>query len=345
MNAHLRRFLLALALLASGLGHAGTKTVSVLATGSGPTEEEATAAALAKAVSQVNGTVSSTSVATGKVVVEGKGKKVDNGKVTTVEVGSSVGVTPNIEMRSSGRVSRYDVQSSTKAADGRYTVTVTAYFEKYVADVYNAPGSKSGKMRLAVFPPSYSGTPGDAELTGNDADAASKQLRNALERAFINGQTYAVLDRQTLGHSLAELGLIGGMQTASAEKAKLRSFRGADIILLPRIGFAENPSASRGNHITGQARRPNSDVTVEIRAIVPATSEVIFSRLYQLHDSVDSEYAMDQLASMAATDLTLQLTGKQPADSSTGTVHLRAQDAPRPLPAPETEGTRLPFDP
>lgn len=349
-----RKYLVAAAaILACGIAHAGVKTSSVVTTGIGPTEEEATASALAKAVSQVNGVSSSTSVSTGKSTIEAHGKKVDDGKTTTVDLSAAAGRTPDVRMRSSGKVSRYDVQSSTKLTDGTYKVVVKAYFDKHFQDAYKAPTAGSGKTRIAVFPPEVQASQGLGGSVGND-------VRDALERSLIERSEFSVLDRQTLDSSLDELGLIGSSYSSAAEKTKLHNIRGADIILLPRVRVTRVDVSQPGSQMTGQASRYSTTTTIDIRAVVPATSEILFARVYPVQNQALTSDVLDQVTSQVAEEVAVQTGAARRGKSSRKTYSPNAaydqQSSNQALPysnnagsqdgaAPQSEqGVKLPFD-
>jgi len=346
--------MVAAALLVSGVAFAGVKTSSVVTTATGPTEEEATANALAKAVSQVNGVRSSTNVSTGKSVIEGHGKRVENGKVTTVDLSASASQTPDVRMQSSGRVSRYDVQASTKLTDGTYRVTVKAYFDKHFQDPYKAPTAGSGKTKIAVFP-----TVVQASERGLSGTLAG-DVRDALERSLIERSEFAVLDRQTLDSSLDELGLIGDGLSSSAEKNKLKNIRVADILLLPRVRVTRVDVSQPGSDLTGQGSRFSTSVSLEVRAVVPATSEILFARVYPIQNkSGVTPEALDQATSQVAEEVAVQ-TGAARRSKSSAKVgrassyaeqsynvppnasnNAGSQDGPPPQ---SEQGVKLPFD-
>lgn len=349
MHLSIRHSVLVSLLAFSSMALAGVKTTSVVTTGTGPSEEEATASALAKAVSQVNGTSSSTTVSTGKAVVEGHSKTVDGGKTKTVDASVSAGSTPDVRMRSSGKVSRYDVVS-TAQKDGQFTVTVKAYFDKHVAEVYKAPGSGSSKTRIAVFPPGWNEPAYDffGPISG---EGLGDELRDAMERSFVRAGAYSVLDRQTLGSSLIELGLVNTRLTNETEKAKLHNIRGADIIVLPVVQEASHDVLVKTSSITGQSTsRETTHLSVEIRGIVPATGEVIFSELYSIDQATSRRDAVAQVASRSAADLTFKMTGKRVSAEGASAISvapsrsIEQRDELPPLPPPEQEGTKLPFD-
>ncbi len=349
----MNRILMAVALGLAAIAlpsFAGTTTTSVTVTGSGPSEAEATAAALAKASAQVNGTQASTSVSTGRANFEAHGKSDVDGKKSSAEIVMSAGSTPDIRTRSSGRVSHYDEVSSTHEGDV-YKVTIKAYFDKHLEAVhhYKAQGASTGKTRLAIFPPSairssyeFFGNVSNAELADN--------LRDALERSFVRAGTFSVLDRQTLGASLAELGIADSSFTGPAEKAKLKQIRGADLIVLPRVLDAVVKTKSKTSHITGQTTMTQKTLLeVEVRGIVPATGEVMFADTYLIEQAATRSDAMAQVAARAASDLTAKVTGKSVASSGATPISVfpsqRLSDPSQaPLPPPEETGAKLPFD-
>ena len=61
------------------------------------------------------------------------------------------------------------------------------------------------------------------------------QLGSEIEAHLVQTRRFSVLDRTTLGASLAELALVGSDLTGPAEKAKLKRIKGADYILLTTV--------------------------------------------------------------------------------------------------------------
>jgi hypothetical protein len=327
---------------------AASRTVDSTATGIGAGEDEALADALAKAVAQVNGTRSSMRVNTGQLVVEGRSESTAEGKTSSESASISARATPNAHLSSAGSVASYAIVLSKQRADGKFEVTVNAKVRQSYSLAYHAPGSASGKMRIAVArtrsdQPVY-------EFFGTvSGDAMGDELDSATEFALLRAATFSVLDRKTLAISFQELGLIGSDLSNEQEKAKLRNFRGADVILLPTVHSAEHSEATSTLQITGQVSRTiKTSMDVEMRAIVPATSEVLFSRHYTIMAADSRDEALSRIASLAVSDLSTQISGQYvPVEPSAPTDAGAARDpADGQMPAaPKSEqGIRLPAD-
>lgn len=325
--------LAALALVAGLAPAAVAADVETVATGSGADENEALADALARAVAQVNGVSSSLDVSTGKGVVtaEGSGRKGDVTSEGRMRV--EAGTTADARMRAAGRVTRYEVIES-NAADGRVSVKVRAFVSRPVAPKYDAPGSAAGKRRIAVLPGSASQA--GYEFFGPVSGAELADLfSGTLERTAMKTGMVSALDRATLSASLAELGLVGSFLTGPAEKAKLRQFRGADLVVMSQVGEAETIESSQVVQSTGQVRRSFAMAfQVDVRAVVPATGELLVSERYNIRDAASREQAIIMAAEYAAIDIIRTLTGKAPA-LDPGRYALD-----EPLPPPEPVGPR-----
>lgn len=316
--------------------------IETIASGSGADENEALADALARAVGQVNGVSSTLDVSTGKAVVtaEGSGR---NGEVTSesrhrVEAGS----TADARMRAAGRVSRYELIES-NAANGRVTVQVRAFVSRQVAPTYNAPGSSTGKRRIAVLPGTTERSEYDFFGPASGTEI-SDLFSSTLERTAMRSGMVSVLDRATLSASLAELGLVRSTLTGETEKAKLRQFRGADLLVLSNVSEADSFDTSHVVASTGQVRRSFSmSFNVDIRAIVPATGELLVSERYSIYDAGSREHAITMAAEYAAIDIIRVLTGKTPA-LDPGRYAIDEPELPADPTGPRRRGVSLPGD-
>jgi hypothetical protein len=314
MNKLVKRFQYALVLLSCILGvqMALAAEIETTAVGSGADENAALADALAKAVAQVNGVRSSMNVSTGKAQVSEK-SSISDGK-TRVESQSTLeaGQTADARMSAQGSVSRYEILSTENAPDGRVKVTVKAFVTRYVAPTYNAPGSSTGRKRIAVFPAvavdyryDFFGPVEGAEL--------SAELTGHVESAILATGRVSVLDRSTLSASLAELGLIGSSLTNANEKAKLRQLRGTDLIALATVREARHEVRNWEIASTGQ-RRSAVDMAfaVELRAVVPATGELLLVRKFVINDAFSRSDALQQASEQLAFEVVRALTGSAP---------------------------------
>jgi hypothetical protein len=310
----LLRFSSALVLVAAaGLftASASTSEVETIATGTGPDETQALADALARAVSQVNGVSSSLEVSTGRGVVtaERTGRRGDETNESRVRV--EAGTTADARMRSAGRVARYEVLE-TVTEDGEVRVKVRAFVARTVAPRYDAPGSSAAKKRIAVLVgstrlPTYDffGRTDGRELAGLFA--------GTLEGNAIDSGLVSALDRATLSASLAELGLVDSALTGATEKAKLRQFRGADLIVMSQINEADARVLTDVVRSTGQVRRSVMvSFEVDVRAVAPATGEVLLSERYSVTRAQSRDEAILVAADQAASDIIHLLTGKRP---------------------------------
>jgi len=154
----------------------------------------------------------------------------------------------------------------------------------------------------------------------------------------------SVLDRATLSASLAELGLVRSTLTGETEKAKLRQFRGADLLVLSNVSEADSFDTSHVVASTGQVRRSFSmSFNVDIRAIVPATGELLVSERYSIYDAGSREHAITMAAEYAAIDIIRVLTGKTPA-LDPGRYAIDEPELPVDPTGPRRRGVSLPGD-
>ena len=154
----------------------------------------------------------------------------------------------------------------------------------------------------------------------------------------------SVLDRATLSASLSELGLVQSTLTGPAEKAKLRQFRGADLVVLSNVSEADSFDTSHVVASTGQVRRSFSmSFNVDVRAIVPATGELLVSERYSIYDAGSREHAITMAAEYAVIDIIRSLTGKTPALDPGRYAIDEPEVAPEPA-GPRRSGVSLPGD-
>lgn len=319
------------------------KEIETTATGTGADENAALADALAKAVSQVNGVRSSMDVSTGKLEMSGSASTTSAEGTTQSQARVEVGRTADARMRSQGTVSRYEVLNTETLPDGRVRMTVKAFIHRHEAPVYKAPGSAVARQRVAVFPANTSDTSYDF-FGFMDGEEMASRLAAAIESSIMDTGQVALLDRRSLGASLVELGLVGSSLTNAGEKAKLRQFRGADIVVLTTVHEAYHRVHAWQLKSTGQHRSSvEMGLEVELRAVVPATGELLVSKRLRVDDAMGREDALGQVAAMAAYDVVRALTGTAPALPARRAPVREVERAPSPD-TPRRSGIRLPGD-
>lgn len=324
-------------------GQTLAKEIETVATGTGADENEALADALAKAVAQTNGVSSSVNISTGKVEARSNAKKTDSQGTAEASVHLQVGRTADARMQARGRVARYEVISTETMPDGKTSLTVKAYVVRHEAPVYNAPGSGTARKRIAVLPAVARDARYDFFEPTSGSVLADK-LTGEIEAGLMASNTVSLLDRSTLVASLSELGLIGSDLTGSAEKAKLRQIRGADLILMSAIHEARRTVQTWRLPSTGQVRASEDLLLeVELRAVVPATGELLLTKRVEVTDAMNAADAMAQVAAIAAHDAILALTGKAPPSSPRGDRRRELEPIAEPD-GPRRSGVALPAD-
>ena len=317
------------------------KEIETTAIGTGADDNAALADALAKAVSQVNGVRSSMDVSTGKLELSRTASTTKGGDTTDEKEKLALGTTADARMRSQGTVSRYEVLS-TEVVDGLTRVKVKAFVSRYVAPTYNAPGSTTSRKRIAIFP-ATSAQSGYDFFGPVDGDELASQLASQLESSTLETGRVSLLDRSTLASSLVELGLVGSDLTGANEKAKLRQFRGADLIVMTTIRDARHDVQNWQVKSTGQQRYSvDMAFEVDVRAVVPATGELLLTKRLTIHDAMGREDALAQIGAMAAYDVVRALTGSAP-ELPRRDVRLEQPYEPEPT-GPRRSGISLPGD-
>lgn len=326
------------------VGAAQGKDIETVAIGIGSDENVALADALAKAVAQVNGVRSSLEISTGKIEAIGNVTATDaKGGTTSEQTKAQVGTTPDARMRAQGSVSRYEVLSSEELADGRVKLSVRAFVARHIAPTYQAPGSSANRQRIAVFPVAAH-QPFYDFFDQADGDELATAMADQLESSIMNTGKVSLLDRRTLATSLVELGLVGSSLTSASEKAKLRQFRGSDLIVIATIQEARYEVRSWQVKSTGQRKSEvDMKLEVDVRAVVPATGELLLTKRLSIHDAGSRSDAFRQVGDMAAFEVVRALTGSAPELPSHRPI-TRAEEAEAEPQGPRRSGVRLPGD-
>lgn len=317
------------------------KEVETTAVGLGADENAALADALAKAVAQVNGVRSAMDVSTGKLEVTGKASATSAQGTVETQSKVQVGTTADARLSAQGKVSRYEVINTDFETDGRVRLTVKAFVSVYEAPVYNAPGSKTSRQRIAVFPAQALRDSYDFFGYVDSSELAS-QLAARLETSIMDTGRVSLLDRRSLGASLVELGLVGSSLTNAQEKAKLKQIRGADLVVLATVQDARYLVETYQVKSTGQIKS-NTDLFLEIdlRAVVPATGELLLSKRVSVRDAYDRDDALSQVADLAAYEVVRTLTGSAPPPPDRRAAVQQEEPVPD---TPRRSGVLLPTD-
>ncbi len=319
------------------------KEIETTASGLGSDENAALADALARAVAQVNGVRSSMNVSTGKLEVTGSASLTNKDGTSTASSKTQVGTTADARMQAQGNISRYEVTNTENLDDGRVRVTVRAYITRYEAPVYKPSGSSTTKKRVAVLPVDADDYRYDF-FDMIDADRLSEELATQIEASIMETGRVSLLDRRSLSASLLELGLVGSSFTNANEKAKLRQIRGADLIVMAVVLKAHHQMHAYRVKSTGQTKTSiETNFNVEVRAVVPATGELLVTKRLSVNDAYSRDDALRQMSEIVAYEVVRALTGSAPPirrrDPVPAVDHPAASDTPR------RSGIRLPNDP
>lgn len=322
-------------------GSAGAKEVETLAEGTGADQTRALADALGRAVAQVNGVRSALSVSTGAVELSTRSSETSGSGTTSKEGNAQLGLTPDATMRAQGTVSRYEILATDTLEDGSVRVSVRAFVTRVEAPSYKAPGSNVSRKRVAVFP--VSSNRASYDFFGlTMGEEMSSELATHLETTLLGSGEVSLLDRRSLGASLVELGLVGSTLSSDQEKAKLKALRGADLILLATINEARHEEFELRVKSTGQ-RRTSADTSlqVDLRAVVPATGELLLSRSVAVDYAASRQHGLVQVAEVAAFEVVRLLTGKSLPLPVHGPADPGQYEAPEST-GPRRSGVRLP---
>lgn len=240
--------------------------------------------------------------------------------------------------------------SETVKAEAAATAEIKPQVIVHTPSSYKALGSRKSKTRVAILEP-------DSEQPDYDffGKATAGQLTgvlwSSLESGVLESRRLSLLDRKTFKSSLDELHIIGSSLTDTGEKAKLKNIRGADLILIPTIHKADHFVNESTVQLTGQVHRSEGTYAdVEVRGIVPATGEILFSKHYLVAEATGRQDAFEQIAADVTRDVSAILSGRRPSPS--GSVSHRSRGTPIvvdpqdiPLEGPRNDsGVKLPFD-
>lgn len=327
---YLTRVMVLLCVLAAGHAYAAVREVESQATGYGPSEPEALGDALARAVTQVTG--GSAQMSTG--VTRSRLEASTSGTWGTQAAKVSTETTRSADFQGGGPITRYRVVSTRQLGDQRFEVKVVAVIQQY-----EAPSKGAARDRIAVLP--VRGEPGMIEAVGTVETAEfADALGRALENRLLATGHFQVLDRASLGVSVSELTLIASDLTGAEDKARLKNLHGADYLLIPTL-IVSGHGGGRINPATGQRESKPGDARIDLRVVVPATSEVVFSGQTPIRSRGyrDRDALVSAVASAAISDLDLSISGNTRLEPGVAPVDA-ASEGPR-----DERGVRLPFDP
>lgn len=312
-------------LLATSAG-AGLRDVETTATGYGASESEALGDALARAVTQVQG--GNASLSTG--VTRAQLDAIRQSPWGTHSLSANYEERRSADFQGGGPIARYQVLTTRQLAPERFEVKVSAVIHQY-----EAPSRGAQRDRIAVLP--VRGEAALLQVAGQvDAAELADALGRALEAQLLATGNFQVLDRATLGISVEELALVASPLTGAPDKARLQQLRGADYLLVPTL--IRRGDAGGRNPATGQRHARPGDLKLDLRVLVPATSEVVYSGQTPIHapHASDRDAVVGGIASQAIAALDRSISGStRLPPAATGT----AGETPR-----DSAGVRLPFD-
>ncbi len=236
---------------------------TVEASGTGETMHQSTLQALQTAVSKVNGLAIAAQTQTDIQSVS-SGNQVGTNYVFSNEFQQSISTATKGVIRCWDVI--YSKQSSTIAGaqEIRLLVTVT----KYISDPsLNLP--RVAVTNFSLSPEAHKSTKGR-----NVASSVPRRVMDVLSES----QKFAIIDRQYMDLTQAELDLITGDSFKLEELARLGNRVGTDYLIVGTVTSAKEWVETRTMKSTGKVfRRVNSDVSVSIRMIDVATSQVVYA--------------------------------------------------------------------
>lgn len=253
--------------------------VEVVTEGSGKTINLAALDGLKMAVSQVNGATVAASTATSissSVMGQGDNK----------EYLYSNQFQKQIETATKGVVKNWTILSERQDANLgniyflKMRVTVAKYKES----------AQLQRLRLAFSDFGYARSQGDSAKAASAARDAQQRLAAYLTQT----RRFAIIDRQNMDRTQAELNLIQGGDFKVEEMARLGNKVGADYMVVGDVTKADTRTTKQVMQTTGKTfTKTTSNLSISIRIIDIATSQVKFADQFDLTD----ETSLDVLAS------------------------------------------------
>lgn len=244
--------------------------VEVVTEGSGKTINLAALDGLKMAVSQVNGATVAASTATSissSVMGQGDNK----------EYLYSNQFQQQIETATKGVVKNWTILSERQDANLgniyflKMRVTVAKYKES----------AQLQRLRLAFSDFGYARSQGDSAK----AASAARDTQQRLTAYLTQTRRFAIIDRQNMDRTQAELNLIQGGDFKVEEMARLGNKVGADYMVVGDVAKADTRTTKQVMQTTGKTfTKTTSNLSISIRIIDIATSQVKFADQFDLTD-------------------------------------------------------------
>ncbi len=259
---------LLLALAAGSLPAAGVRVVSVEAEGIGLTRQEAVDAALAEAVSKVNGMVlaaQANSAMADRAVTKNAGGQEQTESLTQEDVAVKTSKATAGIVRSYQIISVVQDQADAGRLVARLSVDV-AQFEK---------GRESSRMRLAVLPFSMEGA---GRISAERQREFLLNLNQAVVSHLTSTRHFAVLDKDFSGQRKSELAEPANSSLSVEERARLGQELAADYIITGRVLEFDAKTTTQKVPYTGEMMNvTRGKAAVQFRVIEASTGQVAVS--------------------------------------------------------------------
>jgi len=262
------------------LAAGGLEYVTVQAEGTGMTVGNATASALAAAVTQVNGAALASSTISAEVRAA-----IDTDTASSFAAASASAEV--VAQQTKGVVRDYRVLA--KSQDGPlWVVSVEARIARY------AKSAQADRLRLSIIP---------FRTTRDGQSPIRDRFVNELAGALTQSRKFAILDRQFETERQAEMAINSSADAPVEELAKLGNRLGTDYMI---VGVIEDASvATRSVELAGRVLKSHTGrFSVSYRVIDAPTGQVKFSDSWSR--SAEGA-AMDVLATQAAEAIGRQI--------------------------------------
>jgi len=263
-------FILTWSLGGTAIAASKLQFVEVVTEGSGKTINLAALDGLKMAVSQVNGATVAASTATSissSVMGQGDNK----------EYLYSNQFQQQIETATKGVVKNWTILSERQDANLgniyflKMRVTVAKYKES----------AQLQRLRLAFSDFGYARSQGDS----GKAASAARDTQQRLTAYLTQTRRFAIIDRQNMDRTQAELNLIQGGDFKVEEMARLGNKVGADYMVVGDVSKADTRKIKQVMQTTGKTfTKTTSNLSISIRIIDIATSQVKFADQFDLTD-------------------------------------------------------------
>ena len=256
---------------------AGIRTITVEAQGVGPTREKAVTAALAEAVSRVNGlALDSRDVTRVKAEIRNKSEKRGGDASSKTTANLHEELERQTRTKTQGAVKSYQV-IDVICAEQECTAKLSVDINKYEA------GTQSNRLRIAVL---------DFRQKGPKQAMFADQVNQSMVDYLTGTRHFAVLDRDYQEERLGELQGLMRDDVRTEERARIGNSLGTDYIVTGTVEELYGKDITRKVPFTNEVvHQQEVKVVVSWRVVEAATGQILVSNTIAKKFNVNAQDA------------------------------------------------------